>query len=80
VLMLAGALPLIGATALILHGNDAPGSGFYWFFFALLLGALVCAGILIVSWILPLGSSRKPLSHDATKAMTAPAGKTFPGP
>jgi hypothetical protein len=76
VLMASGTTALTGAGALVMHGPDEPSAEFRLFFFGLFLIALICAGVLVLSVLLPLGRSRRPLSAQATKAITAPRGRT----
>lgn len=75
-LMLSGSLALIGAAALVLRGSQGPPSAeFRLFFVVLFILALLSAGMLILSVVLPTGKSRRPLSEQAKQASTAPRGR-----
>ena len=75
VLMASGTTALVGAAALVVHGPEEPSSDFRLFFFVLFLIALICAAVLVLSVLLPLGDSRRPLSAQARQATTAPRGR-----
>jgi hypothetical protein len=74
-LLASGSLALAGAATLVVHGNGPPGPGLYLWFWILFVAALLCAGLLTLGVILPIGSSRFPLSRDAKNARTAPPGR-----